>query len=249
MYFNYNSLKIYYEKTNLENTKNTPILFLHGWGGNVNSLNFFANNLKNDVECIFLDFPPFGKSSMLTKPFDVEDYSKIVLKLLNILKIKRVNIVAHSFGGRVALHLASHNKKRINKMLLTGCAGLKRKEIKIKLKILAYKFKKFLSKLKLYPKNKLSKSGSEDYKNLNPVMKKTFNKIVNYDERFLLKDINAETLFVWGKLDKETPFYFTKIFKKHIKNSEVIVFSKCGHFAYLEKPDLFLLILKSFFEI
>ena len=64
-----------------------------------------------------------------------------------------------------------------------------------------------------------------------------------YDE---LCKIKAPTLLIWGNLDKETPFYFTKIFKKNIKDCEVIIFEKCGHFAFLEKPHLFLNIIKSF---
>ena len=74
-------------------------------------------------------------------------------------------------------------------------------------------------------------------------MKKTFINIVNYNQTSCLKEIQVPTLLIWGTLDKETPFCFTKIFKKNIKDCEVIKFKKCGHFAYLEKSGLFLKIL------
>ena len=140
MYFCFNNLKIYYKVIGKKNKKEIPILFLHGWGGNANSFKIFENYLKNKSKLIFLDFPPFGNSSKLDKVFDIQKYANVVLNLLNSLKINKVNIVAHSFGGRVALFLASKHSQRVNKMLLTGCAGIKRKEIKIKLKILIYKF-------------------------------------------------------------------------------------------------------------
>lgn len=248
MYFEFDCLKIYYE-VEKSNNKNLPIIFLHGWGGNVNSFKLFNNKLKTKTTCVYMDFPPFGKSSNINKPLHIRDYALIVVKLLNKLKIKKVNIVAHSFGGRVALYMASFYKNKVHKMLLTGCAGIKRRELKIKLKVLVFKFKKFLSKMHLYSKNKLSQSGSDDYKKLSTTMQQTFKNIVNYDETPILKNITCETLFVWGELDKETPFYFTKIFKKNIKNSEVIVFSKLSHFAYLERPNTFLLILEKFFKI
>jgi len=78
-------------------------------------------------------------------------------------------------------------------------------------------------------------------------MKQTFKNIVNYDQTNQLSKIEVSTLLVWGTLDKETPFYFTKIFKKHIKDCEVIKFKNCSHFAYLERPALFLKILLSYF--
>ena len=79
-------------------------------------------------------------------------------------------------------------------------------------------------------------------------MKHTFTNVVNYDQTKQLSKIASPTLLVWGSLDKETPFYFTKIFKKNIKDCEVIEFKNCSHFAYLEKPDLFLKILLSYFN-
>ena len=69
-----------------------------------------------------------------------------------------------------------------------------------------------------------------------------------FAETIACPNINVPTLLVWGSLDKETPFYFTKIFKKNIKDCEVIEFKNCSHFAYLEKPDLFLKILLSYFN-
>ena len=244
MMFEYKNIKINYQVIN-ENSKGTPILFLHGWQGSILSFSFFANNLKR--KCILIDFPPFGKSSMTNYPLTVKDYKNLVYGLLKYLKIKKVFIVAHSFGGRVAIEMSA-TTKIVKKMILTGCAGIKKKSIKTKLKLIIYKVQKALSKIKLYPKAKLQKKGSPDYQNLPAQMKKTFINIVNYDQRYLLKKICVPTLLVWGNLDKETPFYFTKIFKKHIKDCEVVVFKNKGHFAYLEEPQTFLKIISTFFE-
>ena len=89
--------------------------------------------------------------------------------------------------------------------------------------------------------------GSEDYKKLNDTMKKTFVNIVNFDQRREIKRIVCPTLLFWGENDLQTPFYFTKYFKKHIKDCEVIK-TKGSHFAYIENANLFLKILKEFFK-
>lgn len=241
-----NYLKLNFNKKNQELNKKTPILFLHGWGGNTKSFMFCAKAVK-DTPCILLDFPPFGDSNEMFNPWTIQNYASLVLELCKHLNITKINVVAHSFGGRVAIEIAS-NTNLIKNLLLTGSAGLKCKSFKVKAKENIYKIQKFLSKLKLYPKRKLLNRGSEDYKNLSNVMKKTFINVVNYDQTKLLCKIKCPTLLVWGNLDKETPFYFTKIFKKHIKDCEVITFEGLGHFAYLQKPYTFIQIIINFFK-
>ena len=61
MFFSYENIKINYKKLHFtkENKNITPVLFLHGWGGSINSFLFCAKQLKN-VPCILIDFPPFG---------------------------------------------------------------------------------------------------------------------------------------------------------------------------------------------
>ena len=241
-----NYIKLNFNKKNLSNKSVIPILFLHGWGGSTKSFIFCAKALK-ETPCILLDFPPFGNSQEMLYPWTVQDYARLVEKLCKHLSLEKVNIVAHSFGGRVAIEVAS-STSLINKLLLTGSAGINKKSLKTFFKERIYKIQKFLSKIKLYPSKKLLNRGSEDYKKLSSVMKKTFVNIVNYDQTKLLHKINIPTLLVWGNLDKETPFYFTKIFKKHIKDCEVITFDGLGHFAYLQKPYTFIQILKNFFK-
>lgn len=245
MIFNFKDINIYYEDYGIKSE--TPILFLHGWEGSHKSFKFFSDKLSTKHRCINLDFPPFNNSSMPTNPLTVNDYSDMIFALLSFLKIEKVHIVAHSFGGRVAINLATKTNV-VESLLLTGCAGIKKKSIKRFFKVLKYKFLKLLVKFKLFPRKKLESYGSSEYKKLNPVMKQTFKNIVNYDQTKLLKKIIVPTLLVWGTCDKETPFYFTKIFKKNIKDCEVIEFENCSHFAYLEKPKLFLDILFSYFN-
>lgn len=246
MIFCYDSLKIHYEIYGKTLKEQTPILFLHGWGGSTKSFVFFAKKLSQNRKCILIDFPPFGKSSKLEKPLTIGDYANIVKEFLRQKNILKVCIVAHSFGGRVALEIASNSTNLVEKMVLTGCAGLKNKSFLLKIKIKYYKFLKVLARLHLIQQQKLANFGSEDYKKLDGNLKRTFVNIVNYNQEKLLKKIECPVVLFWGKLDKETPFYFTKIFKKNIKNSEVVVAQNAGHFAYLDKWQEFLNLLQKF---
>ena len=240
----FENVEIYYETSKIGEA-DTPLVFLHGWGGSTKSFEYFAKEMSKFRTCVIVDFPPFGKSGIFDIAWDVNKYAKCVLEVLKEFKTEKCDIVAHSFGGRVAIELAGkYNICR--RLLLTGCAGINQKSFKTKFKIGLYKFKKFLCKCGFLSKSKLLKMGSEDYKNLSPVMKQTFQNIVNYDERYLFENISCPTLLVWGKKDTATPFRWTKIFKKHIKDCEVITLSG-DHFAYLQNSREFLKIMQSFF--
>ncbi len=92
----------------------------------------------------------------------------------------------------------------------------------------------------------LSKFGSDDYKAIPNEMKGVFNRIVNEDLTKYTKQIQNETLIIWGKKDDATPYYMAKKLNKNIKNSAIITFDDAGHFSYLKYHSQFLLIIKSF---
>ena len=124
------------------------------------------------------------------------------------------------------------------KLVLVDSAGIKpRRGIKYRLKILMHKIlKKFGKGLK----------GSKDYRVLSPVMKKTFQNVVNYDETYLLSDITADTAIFWGDKDKETPLYMARKLNKKIKSSHLFLLTNAGHFSYLDNSGYFLKILSAF---
>lgn len=248
MIFVYENVEVNYKVFVKSGFVGEPILFLHGWGGSIKSFEYFAKALSEKRQCIVIDFPPFGESSQIKTPWSVKKYANMVEKLLEYFGLKECSIVAHSFGGRVAVELAVNKNIKINKMLLTGCAGIKNRSFRVKIRVLKYKILKLLCKMGLKNRNALSKLGSKDYRELSPVMKKTFSNIVNYDQRKLIRKITCSVLLFWGENDKETPFCFTNFFKKHIKDCGVIKISGGSHFAYLEESELFLKVLFTFFS-
>lgn len=198
-------------------------LLLHGWGGDLNSFRGLENYLvAQKFSVLTLDFPGFGGSDAPSENFTLDSYAVIVEELLNNLHIDKVNIICHSFGGRVALLLTNRNPKLISKLVLVDVAGLKPKFSFVKwIKIHHYKMLKFLSNKKVI-KTDLSKFGSADYKALPPTLKNVFNNIVNTDLTYTLKSIKSPTLIIWGKSDKSTPPYMAKKLKKRILDSEII---------------------------
>lgn len=166
-------------------------------------------------------------------PYSLDDYVKDVLKLINFLDIKKYHVIAHSFGGRIALKLATIDK-RLDKIVITGGAGLKpKRKLNYYFKIYSYKL------LKKFFKNKdFSNFGSNDYKKLNEIEKLSFKKIINEHLDNLLPKISNKVLLIYGKKDSETPVYMAKKLNKNIKNSKLFLLNG-NHFCFITKHKTF----------
>ena len=221
------------------------VLFLHGWGGSIDSFVCMQNVLENNFKCINIDLPPFGKSQPPPTPWSVQDYAVMVIEILNKHNIKKVDIICHSFGARVAIYIASLTTL-VDKLVITGGAGIKpKRHIKKSLKIFRYKLTKTLVRLKLLKSTYLDKFGSSDYKILSPTMKQTFKNIVNFDQTAMLKHIKCATLLFWGVDDDQTPLYMAKIMQKNIPDCALLEYSG-GHFVYLEQFAIFSTVVQQF---
>jgi pimeloyl-ACP methyl ester carboxylesterase len=224
------------------------VLFLHGWGANLYSFFFYAEQLKHNYKTLCVDFPGFGESEKLAYPLTVFDYAMEIFRLLKILNIKKISIVCHSFGARVAVLLASKFDLKINKLIIIGGAGLRPKfNLCNKLKVLTYKLAKCINKFKLCNFN-LEKFGSSDYKHLNNIEKQTFVNVINFNERKYLSLILTKTLLMWGEKDDATPTYMAHIFNKCVANSKLKVFKGLGHFCFLENKSAVLFEINYFLE-
>lgn len=217
------------------------IVFLHGWGGSTASFFSVANTFKEKNRCLLIDMPPHGNSSEPENPIDLNFYVELLKDLLNYLDIKKIHIISHSFGGRVAICFSCLYNQSVDKLVLIDSAGIKpRRGLLYFFKILRYKY------LKKIKSKKINKCGSEDYRALSPTMKKTFINIVNQDLSNNCKLIKSKTLLIYGKKDKATPIYMAKKINRLIKDSELIIYKNSGHFSYIEEFSRTIIILDYF---
>ena len=227
------------------------VLFMHGFRGSCDSFKGVYNKLKEKFKVLSLNFWGMDndKSDLPKRTFFVEDYAKNVLLFLDALDLKRVNIVAHSFGGRVAIYLAANYPERVDKVILCDSAGIKpKKTIKYHTRVFKYKFTKILIKFKILKINALNKYGSTDYKSMPPVMRQTFINVVNENLLKYAKMVTCPVLIVWGKKDIDTPLYMAKRLHKNIKGSGLIVYENAGHYSYIDNFAEFCIVADYFFS-
>lgn len=207
------------------NKKNQTILFLHGWGGNINSFFCFENQLKENFNILNFDLFGFGNSNLYKNQLSIYDYANEIFIFLKRNNISEVNIICHSFGFRIATILSSLYDIKINKLIVFGGAGLKpRFNILTFLKIKLYKIKKRFVKV----------TPIIDDLNNNLNLYSTFVKVINEFLDYLVEDIKSNTLLIWGDKDNFVKLTDYKKLLKYIKNS-IGVILKGDHFVYLKQ--------------
>ena len=245
MFFEYLDSKIYYEFFDKE--KEMTAVFLHGWGGNHQSLLPLASAFQN-YNILTLDFFGFGLSDKVKEDFNIYTYVNAVIELTKFLQLKKLCLVGHSFGGRVAIIFAGLEQSLVEKVILIDSAGLKPKfNIKKAFKKFNYKVQKYLVKKNLKSKTCLEKYGSVDYKALSSSEKVVFNRVINENLSKYLKFVKQNTLIIWGEKDKDTPLYMAKCLRKNIENSRLIILKGGSHFAYVEHKNIVIKHIKEFF--
>lgn len=249
MFVDVNGSRCYYEVGG----KGDAVVLLHGWGGEVASFRPVFRYLIKNFKVYSFDFPGFGKSNIPTTPWGVSEYSDFLSGFFQRLNIEKASLIAHSFGGRVAIFFATKFLEKVNRLILIDSAGIKpRRTIKYYVRICGAKIGRriFTSRIfgnygervlgKLY--NQL---GSKDYQKAGS-MRGTLVKVVNEDLRPLLPKIQSPTLLIWGENDKDVPLFYGRIMEKEIKGSTLVVLKGAGHFSYLERFSDFCLVVSRF---
>lgn len=252
MYFNINDFTLYYEKYG---TGEKEIVILPGWGETRKTFDYMISYLKQDYTIYIVDYPGFGNSPFPNRDLTIYDYTNLIIDFLNTNGIYNPIIIAHSFGGRIAITMNGYLQHKIQKMILIGSAGIKpRKTLYQKLRQLTYKFLKKCSRLlpkkkrKKYLANLLNIFGSSDFKELDKNQRNTFIKIVNEDLTKYLKKISCPTLLIWGEYDTATPVKDGVKMQNEIKDSGLIILKGRSHFCYLEERDRVNSIILAFLQ-
>ena len=102
----------------------TPILFIHGYGGDLNNWLFNQPALAERHTTYALDLPGHGGSTKEVGEGDVPAMAKAVLDLMAALGIARAHLVGHSMGGATALSLALDAPDKVASATLVCPAGL-----------------------------------------------------------------------------------------------------------------------------
>jgi pyruvate dehydrogenase E2 component (dihydrolipoamide acetyltransferase) len=102
----------------------TPIVLIHGFGGDLTNWQFNQPALAERREVIAIDLPGHGGSTKQLAGADVPSLGRDVAALISELGITKAHLVGHSLGGAIALWLALEQPARVASATLISSAGL-----------------------------------------------------------------------------------------------------------------------------
>ncbi|NLC48663.1 MAG: alpha/beta hydrolase, partial [Tenericutes bacterium] len=207
--------------SNYENNSDISLVFLHGWGQNIEMMLPIAKPFLKKYNVLIIDLPGFGLSDEPVETWTGYDYADAVYELVTKLKIKSPIIIGHSFGGKIGIIYSL--KYKVKKLVLLA-SPFKRKVTKDTLRIKIYKTMKkipLLRKLESFAKKHV---GSTDYRNASNVMRKVLVNHVNLDLTEEIKNIKCPVLLIWGSNDSAVPLSDAKELEKLIPNAGLVIY-------------------------
>lgn len=118
-------IRIRYARRGADAAGAVPVLFLHGFGGDLDNWLFNLDAVAAAAPVIALDLPGHGQSGIaLPGAGTLADFAAFALHALDALGIERVHVVGHSMGAAIAATMALAAPARVASLVLVAPAGL-----------------------------------------------------------------------------------------------------------------------------
>lgn len=246
----------------------TPIVLLHGTSSSLHTWDGWVNALKDEHRVIRFDMPGFG----LTGPspdnnYTIENYSRIVVAVLDNLQIDHCMLAGNSLGGYVAWATAALHPGRVERLILIDASGYpyQAQSVPIGFKIARIPV---LNKLmeEVLPRGIVESSVKNVYGNPSLVTPELIDRYFDLTTRAgnrkalaerlrqtqpgsLVKqvpELKLPTLILWGGRDRLIPPDIGDRFHKEIVGSKLVRFNELGHVPQEEDPTRTVTALKEF---
>ncbi|MDD4909282.1 MAG: alpha/beta hydrolase [Candidatus Omnitrophica bacterium] len=236
-----------------------PLIFLHGFAVDSSIWREQIGLLAPDFRAIAVDLPGHGRSEW--KQGSLKDMVEDALSLYPPLKIKKADIIAHSFAGLIGIKLAAEYPRAVNKLVLVSSTPKFIRD------------ESFDAMISLPDLEKLRGLIGSEYPGIIPVFLRSvftakeredgfkavpehtakreslegFLEIIrDEDARSGLNEIKAPVLIISGSEDPLIGEYSAKFLQGRISASRLEMLAGCGHFPFLTRKDDFYRRVKEF---
>jgi pyruvate dehydrogenase E2 component (dihydrolipoamide acetyltransferase) len=101
-----------------------PVLFIHGFGGDLDNWLFNIDALGESSPVIALDLPGHGQSTARLPGTSVAALAGFVARFMDVIEVERAHLVGHSMGAAIAAQMALDHPRRVASVALIAAAGL-----------------------------------------------------------------------------------------------------------------------------
>lgn len=245
-----------------------PVLLLHGSGPGVSAYanwRLLLQALPDEFRLLAPDLAGFGYSA--TPPgyrFTRAHWLQQIVAFLDAMKVDRVHVIGNSFGGSMALALAIAHPERVDKLVLMGSVGVPFEltpgldavwgyepsidNMRKIMKIFAYDPSIVGEALVQMRYEASARAGvQEQYGRMFPAPRQRWVDAMAHTESDL-RALPHATLLVHGRDDKVIPLQASLTMLQWIENSQLHVFSRCGHWTQIEHAAAFAELVRGFLK-
>ena len=227
----------------------TPLVFLHGVGGGHHAweaqLPYFSGL---GYPSHAWDQPGYGHSPIV-EPYDLEQVSASLARLIESLGGEPVVLVGHSMGGLIAQETYARHPKLIKALALCftspafagGSSDFTKQFIAARIGPLDEGKTMAQIAAKLIPTmGSNSKLAEQIMAGVPPdTYRKAVKLLTTFDRRKELASIKVPTLVVAGSEDKTAPPAVMEKMAQKIPGAEYVLMQGCGHLGPMDQPDAF----------
>jgi pimeloyl-ACP methyl ester carboxylesterase len=256
-------------KTNyLEAGKGDPVVLIHGSGPGVTS---YANwrlvlpALAENFRVVAPDMVGFGFSERPANiEYGVQTWADQVVGLMDTLELPKAHLVGNSFGGAIALRIATQHPDRVGKLVLMGSMGvpfpitegLERvwgyepsfENMRKVLDVFAYSRELVNDELaEVRYRGSIQPGFQESFAAMFPAPRQRWVEAMCTPEDEIRR-LPHRTLIVHGREDQVIPVQTSLRLEELIDNADLSVFSHCGHWSMIERTADFNRAVSEFFS-
>ena len=246
-----------YELHYSESGQGPPVVFVHGSGPGANAYSNFFPNIGPIADagyrCVLPDMLGFGYSSKPTGvDYTLELFTASLLEFLERLDIGSCVLIGNSLGGAIALKLAIEHPERIQKLIVMGPGGIETREVYFGMPGIQKMVSGFVGEgfdraglrhllelLAFDPKIVTDDLVEQRLNILRTQPKEVLARMSIADLTPELRGVRCPLLGFWGVEDQFCPSSGSEKILRAVADSRFIMYSRCGHWAMIEKANDF----------
>ena len=216
------------------------ILFQHGYAGVLESWEFQINHFaSHGYRVIAPDLRGHGQSDAPYSQYTMDELVADMYAITQTLALpEKFTLVAHSFGGSIAVEYANAHPEQLDKLVLIATAG----EFPLPW------FARWLLKLPLNWLRPLWKYRNRWDAELHVVKRMMANNMQHWQGWSLMRNITTPTLIITGERDNYFPRRVFEDVGKMIPSAEVVDVGSAKHKVQLERHDAVTRAIERFVE-
>jgi pimeloyl-ACP methyl ester carboxylesterase len=213
-----------------------PLVLLHGLSGSSRWWRRNVPALARGARVVVPDVIGFGRTRVRGRLPPIGEIADLLAGWMDRLALEKVDLVGHSMGGQISVHLAARHPERVRRLVLVDAAGIPRPVTPRAL----VRFAAELTPPRRWGDPFFLPTIVGDALLAGPrTILRAIGHILRDDVRALLPQVAAPTLVVWGELDTIIPVEHARDFREGIPGARLAVLRGAAHNPMVDRPDEF----------